>query len=215
MSWTRRSLLVTGAAGLGAAGYWAYTERAFNLPGENKPTAPPQPGSPLFGDMRAPKRLVVWGSYTCPYTAMLIPVLMNIVKDLPQRVNLEWRHFPNHPPDPALHVAGLGFKNEHFWGFTSAVLALVYAAGGSYDKLTPEKLTEFAIAEGGSEATLRSAYADKSKWAAVKDDFLAGQLLGINTTPGLFYDGYFLTPLGVPLDLPAFDKSLRAMVQHV
>ena len=30
---------------------------------------------PVFGNKEAPKRLVVWGSYTCPYTAMLFTVL--------------------------------------------------------------------------------------------------------------------------------------------
>ena len=41
---------------------------------------------------------------------------------------------------------------------------------------------------------------------------MAGKLLGITRTPGLFYNGYFMTPAGMPSDLKAFDKSLRAML---
>ena len=172
-----------------------------------KPTAPP-----LFGSAKAAKRFALWGSYTCPFTAMLVPILLQIVRDNPQRASLEWHHFPTHPPDPALHVAGLSFAGTHFWNFTSAVLAIVNAAGGSFSGLTEPKLLELAVKEGGSRRSLDAAFADRSKWRAVKDDFLAGQLLGVFKTPGLFVDGYFLTPAGMPMNSKAFDASIRAML---
>src|SRR5262245_35360735 len=157
---TRRDLLVAGAAGVAGAALprvaWAET------------SAPPTAlRAPLLGAETAAKRLVVWGSYTCPYTALLISLLKTIVSDLKGVASGEWLHFPTHPPDPALHVAGLGFEGEHFWGFTFRVMTAVYQAGGQYSGLTPEKLAEFAAAEGGSAATLEAAYADKAKWAAV------------------------------------------------
>ncbi len=214
MSSTRRSLLIGGAAVVAAAGgYLAYSQKLIDLPGAGKETAAlPLPRPPLLGDVNAPKRFVVWGSYTCPFTAMLIPGLMKIVKDMPSLVSLEWRHLPTHAPDPALHVAGLGFQGEHFWNFTSAILGFIYASGGPFDGLTPEKILEFAQAEGATQADLDKSYADKAKWVVVKEDFLAGHLLGVKMTPGLFFNGYFLTPNGVPRDLAAFDKSLREMI---
>jgi protein-disulfide isomerase len=145
---------------------------------------------------------------------MLITVLRGAVTDLKGVASVEWRHFPTHAPDPALHVAGLGFEGDHFWGFTFRVVAAVYAAGGQFDGLTPAKLEEFAKAEGGSATTLEAAYADQAKWAAVKEDLMAGKLLGVTRTPGLFYNGYFMTPNGIPGDLKAFDKSLREMLTH-
>lgn len=168
---------------------------------------------PVFGNKEAPKRLVVWGSYTCPYTAMLFTVLKPIVNDLKDLVSVEWRHFPTHPPDPALHVAGLSLEDEHFWNFTFHVLGFVYAAGGQYSGLTRAKILELAKIQGGSEASLKAAYGDPAKWAAVKQDLMAGKLLGITRTPGLFHNGYFMTPDGIPRDMNAFDKSLRDMLQ--
>jgi protein-disulfide isomerase len=168
---------------------------------------------PLLGKATAPKRLVVWGSYTCVFTAQLCQILSKVQRDMPDVVSVEWHHFPVHAPDPALHVAGLGFTGDHFWGFTLRVLSTIQAAGGSFDGLTSEKLIEFAKAEGGSEATLKAAYADKAKWTAVRDDLVAGQLLGVTVTPGLFYNGYFLTPEGLPLDNAGFEKSMRTMLQ--
>ena len=154
----------------------------------------------------------MWGSLTCPFTALLAVTLKQIVTDMKSVASLEWRHFPTHPPDPALHVASLAFQGEHFWGFAINVLRAVYNANGDHAVLTPAKLAEFAKAEGGSQKTLDAAYADKAKWAAVKDDLHAGRLLGVTRTPGLFYNGYFMTPDGIPLDLKAFDKSLRKML---
>ncbi|CAN5325715.1 hypothetical protein BH10PSE9_BH10PSE9_21130 [soil metagenome] len=89
----------------------------------------------------------------------------------------------------------------------------MWKKAGDYAGLTPTKLAEFAEAEGGSEATLKEAQADSAKWAMVKQDLLAGHLLGITATPGLFYNGYFLTPGGIPLDGKAFDASLRGMLK--
>lgn len=169
---------------------------------------------PLLGDPAAPKRLVMWGSMTCPFTALLAYGLRTIVTDMKGKASVEWRHFPTHTPDPALHVASLAFHGDHFWGFTLNVLKEVYQANGQFKVLTPEKLAGFAKVEGGSAKTLEAAYADKAKWSAVKEDLMAGKLLGVTRTPGLFYNGYFLTPNGIPQDVKAFDKSLREMLAH-
>jgi len=163
---------------------------------------------PVLGDAKAPKRLVVWGSCTCPFTAGLYGILYGIVRDMPKVASVEWRHFPVHDQDPSLHVATLGFKGIHFWEF---VMQLLQKAGRP---LTPQMLPEFAKKAGGSEETLRAAYADPAKWNAVKQDLLAGHLLGVTKTPGLFYNGYFLTPEGLPADRKAFDASLRSMLKQ-
>ncbi|TAL33673.1 MAG: hypothetical protein EPN97_09095 [Alphaproteobacteria bacterium] len=214
MNLTRRNFLVTGAAGLAgvALSCSAWADLAGSAASAD-PAATAHAGPPMLGDEKAAKRLVAWGSLTCPYTATLYGILTGIVTDLSGSVCVEWRHFPTHPPDPALHVAALGFQGQHFWGFVSRVLNEVYAQGGGYDTLTPSLLAEFAKAEGGSGETLKAAYADAAKWTAVKEDMLAGRLLGITRTPGLFYNGYFMTPEGMPLDLAAFDKSLRTMIK--
>lgn len=206
MTSTRRHVVALAAAGAAGAMLGPLARAADPAPAAIKP--------PLLGQTTAPKRLVVWGSYTCPFTALLMGMLRGVVTDLKGVASVEWRHFPTHAPDPALHVAGLGFEGDHFWGFTFRVLGAVYAAGGQFAGLTPDKLAEFAKAEGGSAKTLEAAYADKAKWAAVKEDLMAGKLLGVTRTPGLFYNGYFMTPNGIPSDLKAFDKSLREMLTH-
>jgi protein-disulfide isomerase len=179
-----------------------------------KPESKQPKPAPLLGDKAAPGCMILWGSYTCPFTAQLFEILTAIVADMPSRASLEWHHFPIHPPDPALHVAGLAFTGDHFWGFTKHILAEILSAGGSQAGLTPAKLAEFAQAEGGSAQMLAAAYADETKWSSVREDLMAGNLLGVTRTPALFYKGYFMTPNGIPTDTAAFDKSLRAMLER-
>jgi len=202
----RRALI--GMAGFGAG----LALGATRLSGAPR-AQPGLPGPPVLGAVNAPKRLVMWGSLTCPFTAMLLPVLTKIQADMPAQVSIEWRHFPTHKPDPSLHLASMAFRGPHFWGFTSAVLRFVYDAAGQFSGLTDEKVTQIAVLNGGSNAMLVRARADRSNWQALKRDLMAGRLMGVTRTPGLFHNGYFLTPDGVPRDLAAFDRSLRAMVQ--
>ncbi len=167
---------------------------------------------PLLGSATAPKRLLLWGSLTCPFTALMAAGLKAIHSDMPDRVSIEWRHFPTHKPDPGLHVAAATFGGEQFWKFAGSVLQFVYAAGGQPGGLTDDKIFEFARLAGGTQAMVEASWRDDAKWAAVRRDLMAGKLLGITRTPGLFFNGYFLTPDGIPADLDAFNKSLRNML---
>ncbi|MDT9702827.1 DsbA family protein, partial [Streptomyces sp. P17] len=72
---------------------------------KSKPAGDGLTPPPLLGPATAAERFIIWGSYTCPYTAMLIPIMKGLQSDHPKAVALEWRHYPLHPPDPALHVA--------------------------------------------------------------------------------------------------------------
>ena len=202
---TRRQLASRAALGTAAL--------AVGIPADRALADAAMPKPPLLGSDKATKRFVCWGTYTCPFTAQLFQMLLGIVRENPGFAAVEWRHFPTHPVDPALHVAALAFEGDNFWKFSFAMMALVLKNGGMYDQLTPAKLIEFAEAAGGSEEILNKAYADDAKWTAVNQDMLAGRLMGVSLTPGLFFNGYFLRPEGIPNDKAAFDQSLRAMLK--
>ena len=195
---SRRSLILAAAAGLVSA-----PARAAKAPPAGVLRPPP-----LLGSVRAPKRFILWGSYTCPYTAQLVPILKAIQADNAKRVAVEWRHFPLHPPDPALHVASMAAAKGRAWDFTFSVLEDFLTEGQPADG---PKLLALLKACGGDQASLDRALAAPESWAMLKRDMLAGQLLGVTATPALFIDGYFLTPDGLPTDLKGFEASLRAI----
>jgi protein-disulfide isomerase len=177
------------------------------------PTAAPLAGPPLLGEPTARKRFVIWGSLTCPYTAMAVRILLAILKDMPKAVAIEWRHLPIHPADPAFHLAALSAPADKRWLVIADILGIVDKGGGDYSKLTQDALLKIVVKSGGSKEALDAAMNDPAKWALLKSDLIAGGLMGVRLTPGLFIDGYFLTPGGIPTDAAGFEKSLRAMVK--
>ena len=199
-----RRRFVQGMVGLSVVGITGVAAR-----GEISAVAPE-----LIGPAEASNRFQAWGSFTCPFTAMLMTLLTRIAKANPDTVCIEWHHFPTHKPDPAIHVASLAFSGTAYWGYAQRIFDAILAASGDFRGLTREKLVEFAKAEGGSEEDLEAAYADRDNWDAVKADLIAGQLLGVKVTPGLFYRGYFLTPTGLPRNLKEFEKSMFAMLKQ-
>ena len=169
------------------------------------------PQLPAYGSDKAPYSFMVWGTFTCPFTRKIMPMLKQLVDESNGKVRLEWRHYPVHPPDPSLHVLAQA-DPARFWDFAFAFMQALDANSNNTDynaqaKAAAEKagidLVKFAAAEE-----------DAAKWDIVKQDFLAGRLLGVGFTPGIFFDGYFLTPKGPPMDTKAFEASLRVMVQQ-
>ena len=200
MSMTRRIVLsLTAAATPGLVLAAAKTSAV-----SGGPTMPP-----LLGKPSAPKRFVVWGSYSCPYTALLMPILKALQAEGPDLVSVEWRNFPLHPMDPAQEAAALSLKGEAFWTFSFQAMAAYLQKTSPLDD---KEFVALIVANGGSEATVQRAYADPSKWAAIRRDLVAGQLMGVKGTPGLFINGYFLTPGGLPTDTKAFARALNDMV---
>jgi protein-disulfide isomerase len=167
---------------------------------------------PVFGAAGAPNTLKVWGSYTCPFTSRLvIEILMPIVRDSNGTVNVEWHHFPIHNTDPSFHVVGYADPAK-FWQYLYAVMMAARQDDNLQLNVSMARIIQLAGAVGISEARVKSAYDNQSSWNAVRDDLLAGKVLGVTGTPGLFYSGYFLTPEGLPRATAEFDSSLRRML---
>jgi len=169
------------------------------------------PPLPAYGSDKAPYSFMVWGTFTCPFTRKIMPVLKRIVDESNGKVRLEWRHYPVHPPDPALHVLAQS-DPARFWEFSFAFMQALDAQPGTTDYNAAAKAA--AEKAGVDLVKFAAAEEDSAKWEAVKQDFLAGRLLGVGFTPGIFFDGYFLTPKGPPTDTKAFEASLRVMVQQ-
>jgi protein-disulfide isomerase len=198
MNLDRRSALLAGLATL----LWNAPLRA--APAGRQPL--------LLGSPTAPKRFVLWGSLTCPFTAVMVMLLGRMQSDMPAKMAVEWHHFPTHSPDPALHVRALAGEGRHFWPIATEVLKQVYADEGRFSGLTSARMTEIALSNGAKANEVEAAIANPALWDQVKQDFIGGKLMGIRKTPGLFFNGYFLTPDGIPVDLAAFDRELRSMI---
>jgi protein-disulfide isomerase len=176
-------------------------------------TQPPKPDQirpPLYGSPNAPHRFTVFGSFTCPFTIALMNLLGSIVADSNGTVAIEWRNLPVHDMDPMLQAVALADLDK-FWPFLVAVMSAASQGKISAD-LNWDQVVALGKAAGIAEEKLVAARDKQANWNSVREDFLAAKLLGISRTPGLLYDGYYMTPDGIPNDLAAFDASLRKMV---
>ena len=163
---------------------------------------------PVYGAQDAPLTFTVWGSLTCPYTRKLMPVLKKVVDESDGKANIVWRHYPVHPPDPSLHVYSMA-EPARFWDL---LFVLMDRAGSFHPDFEPVAL------EAGKQlnipaAKIRASQKNERLWHLLKQDFLAAKLAGIRLTPGLFHDGYFLTPGGIPQDMNEFESILRNIVK--
>ena len=197
------------AAGLLPPGPQTDDASEVTLAIDTKPPKPPQIRSPLYGSPTAQHRFVVWGSFTCPFTIALVGLLGRIVADSNGTVAIEWRHLPVHDQDPVLDVAALADPAK-FWQFMVVVMGATQADANQPWDWT--RIVELGKAAGIAEETLIAARDNPAVWRSVREDFLAAKLLGVSRTPGLFYDGYYMTPDGIPNDLAAFEAALRKMV---
>lgn len=163
---------------------------------------------PAYGPQDAPLTFTVWGSLSCPFTRQLMPILKRIADDYEGMVNIEWRHYPIHPPDPALHVYSMADPSR-FWDFLFALLD----KAGTFHRDTGALAVEVGREIKLSAEKIRATQENDQLWYTVKQDFLAAKLTGIRATPGLFHDGYFLTPNGMPQNLKEFEGILRNIVE--
>jgi protein-disulfide isomerase len=176
-------------------------------------TQPPKPDQirpPLYGSPTAAHRFTVFGSFTCPFTIALMGLLGPIVADSNGTVAIEWRNLPVHDMDPMLQAVALADLDK-FWPFLGTVMTAA-SQGKITADLNWDQVVALGKAAGISEEKLVAARDKPAYWNAVREDFLAAKLLGISRTPGLLYDGYYMTPDGIPNDLADFDASLRKMV---
>ena len=162
---------------------------------------------PVYGAQDAPLTFTIWGSLTCPYTGQLIPILKQVIDESNGKANMEWRHYPAHPPDPALHVYSMADPSR-FWDFVFATFEMTTKHGANLNTLPMEIGKTLNI----PAEKISKTQANDKLWDAVKQDFLAAKLTGVRITPGLFHDGYFLTPKGMPRDLKEFKKILSGIV---
>ena len=209
-------LLALGLAGLVAMAVVLPPSPASDDAGEvtlaigTQPPKPDQIRPPLYGSPTAAHRFTVFGSFTCPFTIALMNLLGSIVADSNGTVAIEWRNLPVHDMDPMLQAVALADLDK-FWPFLATVMSAA-SQGKITADLNWDQVVALGKAAGIAEEKLVAARDKPAYWNAVRQDFLAAKLLGISRTPGLLYDGYYMTPDGIPNDLAAFDASLRKMV---
>lgn len=134
-----------------------------------------------------PHHLDVYGDLSCPYTRAAVPGILELMREHPERLRVEWRDVPlNFELMPGAHSEGIPLalaaveasEQGRLWEFIEAACA---APGCDLDRLAravdlePEAL-QHSVASGEHEEAVRSCH-DKARER------------GVERTPTFYLDG--------------------------
>jgi len=142
---------------------------------------------PPLGSPDAPVTMVEFSDFTCPYCALVRPLLEAFVRARPARVRLFYKPFPIESHPGALETAQAAeWARERglFWPMHDAVF--------EERAHTTEDLADLARSLGGDPADLREALAQERFLPRVRESQAEARAAGIRGTPTLFLGGRML-----------------------
>lgn len=142
---------------------------------------------PPLGNPDAPVTMVEFSDFTCPYCALVRPILEAFVKARAERVKLYYKPFPIESHPGALEAAQAGeWARERgiFWPMHDAIF--------EERAHSVEELADLARAAGGDPADLREAVAEKRHLARIRESQAEARAAGIRGTPTVFLGGRML-----------------------
>lgn len=147
--------------------------------------------------------IVVWSDFQCPFCARQAPVLAHVREKYGDDVRVIYRHIAMAMHRSAALAAEAGVaaaEQGKFWAFHDQVF-------GDFGHLDRADLERFAAAAGLDLVKFRAALDDHRYRDAVIAETAAGEALGIDGTPTLFFNG---APIGGARDAAFVDRVVDA-----
>ncbi|MFU8802330.1 MAG: thioredoxin domain-containing protein [Bradymonadaceae bacterium] len=141
--------------------------------------------SPALGPIDAPVVIVEFSNFPCPHCGRLSGVLKELLKDFPDQVRVEFRHFPfAHQEEGNLAARAGVCANEvgKFWPLHDAMFENAPA-------LSKPAILGYARGAGLDAQALSACMDSELSRRIVQTDVSAGQKLGIQGTPTFFLNG--------------------------
>ncbi len=167
------------------------------------------------GNPNASVVVTEFADYQCPACRSAAAIIDQLVKEYPDEIRVEFRHFPlsMHPlanvSAEAAEAAGeqgkfwemssLLFDRQNEWGDTSAALSRSQAI---------EKFKQYARQLGLDEPKFSAAIEDGTFRTRINDDVTAGSAAGVNSTPQFFVNTTMIEDLSYAGLKAEIDKAL-------
>lgn len=147
----------------------------------------------IFGKPDATVSIIEYSDFECPYCKQFSDVPFKVIQEIPEKVNLVWRHFPLPFHDPAATRAAIGAVcaaeqggNDAFWKFTDAVFKLTRGNGqGMPATDATDPVVALARTQGLDGDRFVACMATDSARKRVAADLQDGIAAGITGTPGV------------------------------
>lgn len=141
------------------------------------------------GSATAPIQIVEFSDFQCPYCVRGTETVAKVVEHYGDKVSLVFRHFPLSFHKEA-HLASQGSEcagdQGSFWEFHDLLFA-------NQQALQPADLMSYAAQLKLDEQAFDACIKGGTKAGKVDADMAAGELIGMNGTPGFYINGIPLT----------------------
>jgi protein-disulfide isomerase len=155
----------------------------------NQPTGHVEGGKdPRLGPENAPVQLIEFADYECPYCQKVNDDLGRLREQFGDQVSLVYKDYPlpMHPlAARAAEAARCAGAQGKFWEFHDSLFQT--------KRLQVSELKQQAVALKLDTARFDQCLDSKEQTAAVKNDTLEGQRLGLTGTPSFFVNGHFMS----------------------
>jgi protein-disulfide isomerase len=142
-----------------------------------------------MGSEKAPIQIIEFSDFQCPYCTRGAEVVKQVVDTYGDKVSLVFRHFPLSFHKEA-HLAGQGAEcagdQGKFWEYHDLLFA-------NQQAMQPADLMSHAAQLKLDEQAFEGCLNGGSKAGKVDADMAAGELVGMNGTPGFYINGIPLT----------------------
>ena len=186
------------------AGLRAENKVEYQLPMPQLPRqAMPKGSAPFTGPKDAKVVLVEFGDFECPYCAQAHQVVKELRQLYPNRLRVEYRHFPleqHTRAKPAAIASECAHRQGMFWRFHDYLYENPQAMSDS-------DFTGYAKKLKLDMARFKSCLTEKSSANAVNRDSQIARKLGVDGTPSIYINGIKLIGL-LPLPL------IRVIIDH-
>jgi protein-disulfide isomerase len=159
------------------------------------------------GDPRAIVTLIEYGSYQCPRSAAIQPVVARLLNRYPTGLRHVFRHFPLKVTQPVSELVAEAAEFAASCGLFWHLHAMLFA---HRDTLSFPVIFTFADRVGLPHNGLRNALATGAFAARVRHDFSRGVQGGVDGTPTFFIGGH-RQPGAASLD--ALDAGIHAAIE--
>lgn len=139
------------------------------------------------GNPHATVTLIEYGSYQCPHSAAVQPVVARLLKRHPTGLRHVFRHFPLEVMQPVSELVAEAAEFAASCGLFWHLHAMLFA---HRDTLSFPVIFSFAERVGLPHNGLRDALATGAFAARVRHDFARGVLSGVEGTPTFFIGGH-------------------------
>ena len=141
--------------------------------------------SPVRGNANASVRIVEFSDMQCPYCAREVEALRQLVNAYPGKVAWHFKSYPLsfHPDSPLAHRALVAAgRQDKFWEMHDAIFA-------NQSSIKKNDLIRLAAQLKLNVAKFNADVEDPKVQAAIDEDQVEGERLGVSGTPAMFING--------------------------